>query len=88
MDRRPIEVAIDASGQVVYVYNITDIANAGWIGFEFARNNPDLVGQGWMLYYYDDHPVGHGSKNEFSLTETSPGTISGAIAKLIHGKVQ
>ena len=31
---------------------VADLVDAGWIGFNFAKSNPDLVKVGWNLYYY------------------------------------
>lgn len=33
---------------------VHDVVDAGHAGFNFARKNPDLVEEGWVLYYYDD----------------------------------
>ena len=47
-----MKVAIDFIRQKVYTAPKA-IAYAGWLGFDFARNNEDLVAAGWTLLYFE-----------------------------------
>ena len=31
---------------------VTSINGAGWLGFDFARGNPDLTQAGWKLHFF------------------------------------
>ncbi len=55
-------------GKTAIVRDIPNIPMAGWIGFLFARDNLDLVAQGWQLYYYGCGE-GEGQDNPNALSE-------------------
>lgn len=48
-----MKVYIDRRRKVAGVLT-RDVVTAGHVGFNFARKNPDVVEEGWILYYYDD----------------------------------
>ena len=31
---------------------VESVVDAGWLGFDFARNNPDLVQAGWRIHFF------------------------------------
>ena len=50
-----MKVIIDHRGKHVCVgLRDRDIVTAGWLGFRFARDNPDLTDEGWTLGYFPD----------------------------------
>ncbi len=51
-----MKAIIDFEGKKAHV-EVTDIVEAGWLGFEFAKHHIDLVRAGWMLWYYGHEDV-------------------------------
>ena len=49
-----MKVKINREHKFIYV-ECWDIVAAGWFGFNFARNNADLVEDGWEIHYYPEN---------------------------------
>lgn len=52
-----MELTIDYEYKKVRAYTQT-VVDAGWLGFGFARDNPDLVKEGWEILYFSSDPFG------------------------------
>ncbi len=74
-----MQVFVDSTAKIAHVH-AANILDTGWLGFEFARDNRDLVAAGWRLYYYgggnEDFPGGPvvrvmGASNVASLIRAS-----------------
>ena len=48
-----MKMSIDWKNKELHV-TCSDIVDAGWFGFDFAKTNPDLVANEWVICYYPE----------------------------------
>ena len=80
-----MKVLLERTAKIASV-SVPNIAEAGWMGFYFARDNRDLVEAGWKLYYYDEKPEGRADQDRSERIEREgrPITSWGSVADVIR----
>lgn len=75
-----MEMIIQRDCKEASCYSLSPV-EAGWLGFNFAKNHRDLVEDGWELRYF-----GHSSNSSDAVNTGTPGTApraAGILADLI-----